>query len=372
MKASELFGGGGVEIGGIASLPSTTPNLVTMNGRSYLRTGVLALQAAYPAVPTPAIVTFSTATPVTRSVAVMPLAYAAGVFVGIAGNLFQSSPDGVAWTSRGDATAGATRNAPTIIIWCSVLALFIAIGYHGMWTSPNGTAWTVSAANADAINQTFAATDGTVTISGGASTTGRKTINGTAWATAVGWNTAPNSIAFGAGLFVVSTTSGIWSSPDGVAWTQRFATNTGPVAFGGGVFVTAPQAGGTSYRSIDGITWTASVNNQLSTLLNHPYISYANGIFVAVYPSNAVIATSVDGNNWRNVTLAVALGTPSGGVPCVYGNGTYQFSMTTTATSYAATAAYIDNFIASCPATYVAAGVAQLASSPVLNYLRIA
>ncbi|MFZ6747419.1 hypothetical protein [Undibacterium sp. Ren11W] len=372
MKASELFGSGGVEIGGIASFPSTTPNLVTINGRSYLRTGVLALQAAYPVVPTAAIVTFSTATPVTRSAAVIPLAYAAGVFVGLAGNVFQSSPDGIAWTSRGDATNGSTWNAPNVIIWCSVLAVFIAIGYHGMWTSPNGTAWTVRAANADTINPTYAATDGTITISGGASTIGRKTINGTSWAAAVGWNTAPNSIAFGAGLFVVSTTSGIWSSTDGVAWLQRLATNAGPVAFGGGVFVTAPQAGGTSFRSADGITWTASVNNQFSTLLNHVYISYANGIFVAAYPSNAVIATSVDGNNWRNVTLSVVMGSPSNSLPCVYGNGTYQFAMSTTATSYAAIASYIDNFIASCPATYVATGIALIASSPVLNYLRIA
>ncbi len=372
MRASVIFGSGGVEVGGIASFPATTPNLITVNGRSYLRTGVLALQAAYPTFPLLAIVTFGTATPVTRSVAVVPLEFAMGVFVGTSGNLFYSSPDGINWTARGSANNGGPWNAPTVIIWCATLALFVAIGYHGMWSSPDGINWTVRAANADSLNQSFAATDGSVTISGGASVYGRKTINGTTWATAVTFPGAPNSITYGAGLFVISTTSGVYSSPDGVTWTQRFAINVGAVAFGGGVFASVPLANGLSYRSTDGINWVASANNGLSTLLNHSYISYANGIFVAASASSAVIATSVDGNNWRNVTLTVAMGTASGGHPCMYGNGTYQFAMSTAATSYAATAPYIDNFIASCPATYVAAGVAALATSPVLNYLRIA
>lgn len=281
----------GTEVGGVAPFPYNTPNLFVQNNRTWLKTGVVVLASAYPNFPTsifPAIATFGVATTITKSVGVKILGFGAGLFVGIYSSTFYSSPDGIAWTARGDATNGATWNAPVCMVWTGTI--FIAGGYHGMWTSPDGITWTIRTVSSNASGGAASmATNGAITLFQFGSTTTRRSINNTTWAD-VAAPAIMTGLAFGAGLFVMTSASGIYSSPDGTAgsWTLRNASSVSGVAFGNGVFV----AGNGAYRSTDGITWTAVA---APLVANGANINFLNNIFVCTANGSAAMQTSIDG-----------------------------------------------------------------------------
>lgn len=359
----------GTEVGGLAPFPYNAPNSFTQNNRTWLKTGVVVLASAYPNFPVaifPAITTFGTSTPITKSIANITIqAFGNGLFVGNDGTNFYSSPDGITWTNRGNATNTSTWNSPVYTVWTGTT--FIAGGFHGMWTSPDGITWTTRTVSTNMTGGSSSmATNGTTTLFQYGSTNTRKSINNTTWADV----TAPalmTGLAYGAGLFVMTSASGIYSSPDGATgnWTLRNVSTVGGVAFGNGVFVTSQG----SLRSTDGITWTV-VSPPIVT--NGSNIQFLNNIFVCTANSSAAIQTSTDGLNWRNIAaFAGNLATVSHGAIAYYGNSIYLFNGSTglSAYTYASTAAYIDNFTLSAPAFTPALGT--LNNSPAFNYTRI-
>lgn len=150
------------------------------------------------------------------------------------------------------------------------------------------------------------------------------------------------SVAFGAGLFVAhqDSSSGIWTSEDGVTWTNRTqpaSFTSRRVAFGNGIFVvTNSQTLGGSLQvmtSANGIDWSLGGGTPGA----HPLV-FAGSYFFAipVTPLAAVsIRRSSDGLSWTNLpvtSLSVATTGPPGGLPfratrawssIAYGNGVY-------------------------------------------------
>ncbi len=111
------------------------------------------------------------------------------------------------------------------------------------------------------------------------------------------------SAAFGAGLFVVSTSysgsaSGrakIFTSPDGEVWTERYtstSTALNTLAFGNGTF--ALYLGASILRSANGITWTTHPAPSTGS-----FISFANGQFFIVSSNFSDLHTSTDALSWE-------------------------------------------------------------------------
>ena len=109
-------------------------------------------------------------------------------------------------------------------------------------------------------------------------------------------------IAFGGGLFVVSTTysaspSGgakIFTSPDGEIWTERYSTNAfalNSLAFGNGTF--AIFTGNAVVRSTDGITWTTQTAPATGS-----FVRFVNGQFLLASSGTGDLHVSTDALTW--------------------------------------------------------------------------
>ena len=130
-------------------------------------------------------------------------------------------------------------------------------------------------------------------------------------------------VAHGNGLYAAISSTGLWTSPDGVTWTSAFVvTNlTGPTAtpltaitFGGGRFVALGE--GFSIASSDGVFWATHATGTNATM---NAVTFGQGRFVAV-GSYGTVLTSTDGASWipaRGGTNEV----PLYGVS--YGNGRF-------------------------------------------------
>jgi hypothetical protein len=110
------------------------------------------------------------------------------------------------------------------------------------------------------------------------------------------------SVAFGAGLFVVVGTGGVITSPDGITWTARTAPGSlTRIAFGAGRFVVV-STGSSAITSTDGITWTA-LAVLLPAATSDATLFYGDDDGVWVYfPDNGYndCYASLDGLTWEN------------------------------------------------------------------------
>jgi hypothetical protein len=240
------------------------------------------------------------------------VAYGADLFVAVGNNVVMTSPDGITWT---------TRTAPTEI-WRAVtyslaLNLFVAAGGSGssvIMTSPDGITWTSRTVPAVSTLQgvmwndrlgLFVAGGSTdvVTSPDGITWTQRTTAQSTGaggdngsivmlmhpdgdiisysadaitWLTTdVGANTNCLGATFGAGLFVLTFSSGaanrVWTSPDAITWTGRTAPaqSWSEVVYSPVlelfVAVATTGTGNRVMTSPDGITWTSRTTPEDNT-----------------------------------------------------------------------------------------------------------
>jgi hypothetical protein len=261
--------------------------------------------------------------PLPQGASILDIAFGNGLFVGVAGAMIVTSPDGTNWISRPLSDGARLRGIDF------ANGLFVAVG-NVLMTSSDGTNWAI---------QTISRT-----------------------------NTL-NEVAFGAGTFVVVGTGGtILTSSDGLAWTDR-STAVSPslyltgITFGNGLFVgcanTSPSFSVITSR--DGISWSAAPGKAW-----YPQcVAYGNGTFVV---GGSVSATSRTGGGWTELNTSFRglcfangefIGVDDGGVIRKSTNGTQWVNVT----SYSA-ANYRDLYSVSFGnGTYIVGGVAGLLRS---------
>jgi hypothetical protein len=108
------------------------------------------------------------------------------------------------------------------------------------------------------------------------------------------------AIAYGNGIYVRGSTTGLESSTDLITWTLR-AT---PCASGASIFVYylnslffAADSNGILLTSSDAITWTAKTTGLIGIFT----VSYGNGLYIAA-GSNGALVTSTDATTWTTRT----------------------------------------------------------------------
>ena len=193
------------------------------------------------------------------AVNVQGMAFGAGRFVAVSANgSIISSEDGKVWQERFFVSSISWR----ALIWAG--GYFVVMPYSG----------STFARSVDGINWTTHA----LPISG-------------FW----------NSIAFGAGVYVVnSSTNVILTSTDSIVWVQRTANIGGALlSFGNGTFVAIPTNSTSVGTSPDGINWTWRTN----AISSRPWkaIVFGAGVFVAVSDyagTGNPFAWSADGITW--------------------------------------------------------------------------
>lgn len=107
----------------------------------------------------------------------------------------------------------------------------------------------------------------------------------------------PTSIEYKQGIFVASSTYGLYYSYDGVNWLRTITNHINRVKFLNGRFL-AVGASGKSYYSFDGINWTVmTISNAIpSDIATATYLDVA-------YGNNSYIMTSPIDNSTTNNTL---------------------------------------------------------------------
>jgi hypothetical protein len=228
-----------------------------------------------------------------------------GIFVAVSnsgtGDRVMTSPDGITWTTRVNATDDS---------WVDVTygnGLFVAVSNSSnsnVMTSPDGITWTL---RTGAGNNWRA-----VTYGGGLFVAVKNTSDNQIMTSSDGFSWSivdPGAygnplldVVYGEGLFVATGSDGtgdlVLTSPDGVTWTPRVSAEDNQwhgVAYGGGQFVAvAPSGTNRVMTSPNGINWTAR------SVASYAYygITYGNGTFVAVSIASGKIITSSDGITW--------------------------------------------------------------------------
>ena len=139
------------------------------------------------------------------------------------------------------------------------------------------------------------------------------TNNGAGWTqiSIPGWfNNGLSAIKFlnGQGIALTaagsSTTTQIYTSPDGNTWTARTSVNTSlvlDVAYGAGLYVVV-GAGGTIQTSPDGITWTQRTSGATGTIYAVEFDSTL-GTFIALQTGSANVLKSTNGTTWTTVSV---------------------------------------------------------------------
>lgn len=242
--------------------------------------------------------------------------YAEGKFIILAGTTTYYSTNGLAWTQAAQPagfqttlTGDVSRNKR---IYHDGTTFWLCDGVGSIMSSADGTSWAAVLATSS-VSTAASRTDSALTVvnnkvfylpSGGgiqvADASGsvfRRTLNVTAEMTGV---------AYGSGLFVVTSGAGvIYSSPDAITWTSRL---TGGPAFNGGVasngtmFVASSGSVATAGRySSDGITWSSTTTTNSS----HParFVGFANGFWAAMTPNTSSYQTSSDGISWTGRSM---------------------------------------------------------------------
>ena len=225
-----------------------------------------------------------------------------------------TSPDGVTWTKNGQAAMFAGSSTPsmafsqynsddrTVNIF-STSPVFGSFGY--MFDVTNAVSIGDATVVGNSIRSTGYATNGSVFLfSGGNGSTNflwrsATTKGGQLAVQAYGASNNSQSVAFGAGLFVVGDAGGsnLWTSPDGLTWTARGAAGRF-VVFLNGLFLS--WEGASLWTSTNGTSWTSRTVTGIGS--NAIYqIVFGNGLYVLI-GNTGFIATSPDGTTWTSRT----------------------------------------------------------------------
>ncbi len=227
------------------------------------------------------------------------LAYGNGTYVmasGGEGSLW-SSTDGISWTQRFSSPNGLTGLA-------FAAGQFTVVGNSGtILTSSDGLAWTQRILFTT-TGLTGIVHDGTRWLAGTTGSTVVTSTDGLNWSffTSTGGGSS-NGVAFGAGLFVSASASGVirTSADGGLTWIARTAnagTNTlNDVSFVNSQFIAVGNSG-TLVTSPDGLTWTARTSGTTSTLYS---VTFGAGKYVV--GGNGVGVTSLDGITWTSASV---------------------------------------------------------------------
>jgi hypothetical protein len=213
-----------------------------------------------------------------------------------------TSHDSIDWFGR-------AADIPDILLWSVTFGngAFLTAGSNTILTSLDGVTWTGQAIETD--DYLIAATYGNGTyVAVGTRGTIFTSTNGTTWSDRSLENNTGDfySICFGNNLFVALAVrateelqSAIFTSSDAISWT---ATKSTPMAlwyvtFGNGLFVAVGDSG-MIITSTDGVRWTRQSTGTTAQLMS---ATWGNGSFVTVGYEGTIL-TSPDGYNWNDRT----------------------------------------------------------------------
>lgn len=212
------------------------------------------------------------------------VAYSGSVLVLLSsGFLYSSSALTGTWTNRVNLTSGAF----TCVIWAG--SRFVAIGTDGtngiVYTSTNGTSWTLSATLTASVSLIDVTYDGTTYVVVGVTTSGNYYVatstDAVSWTsrTLSGYTSSqyPTWVVWTGSYFVVPDyVNGVWRSTTGSSWTYvsgSYALDYGvsPAVNGSNIYVPAsyssPDVYGVVYVSTDsGATWASTTTGSSTTM----------------------------------------------------------------------------------------------------------
>ncbi len=220
---------------------------------------------------------------------------ATGQFGTIVGSL-----DSINWFGR-------AADIPDILLWSVTFGngVFLTAGSNTILTSPDGVTWIGQTMETD--DYLIAATYGKGTyVAVGTRGTIFTSTNGTTWSDRSLENNTGDfySICFGNNLFVAlairameEQQSAVFTSSDAISWTETKST---PIAlwyvtFGNGLFVAVGDSG-MIVTSTDGVRWTRQSTGTTAQLMS---ATWGNGCFVTVGDEGKIL-TSPDGYNWTD------------------------------------------------------------------------
>ena len=251
------------------------------------------------------------------------------LFVAVGYNTILTSPDGVAWTRRTITSSGWLRHVTwggsqfviyeypgniltsadgiswskytdvvsnlSSIVWDG--GRFVATGFDGVITSPDGVTWTDTGATSSVGSLIW---DGSRYVGIGQAGLISSSTDALNWTTQVS-NTTERlaAIAWNGSQYVAGGSSGtILSSPDVVNWTQRMplasvtTESLNDIVWNGSQFVVVGRTG-TILTSPDGDTWTSQDSGVTSLSLES--INWNGSQYMVV---GSDFLTSPDGVNW--------------------------------------------------------------------------
>jgi len=227
------------------------------------------------------------------------------LFVAVGFNVIITSPDGISWTSRTVPQANDWMN----VCWSPELSLFVAVsnGAYRVMTSTNGIDWVEKTAiAADWFGICWSPELGIFVAVAENGSDVMTSINGSDWAPkpaiAGGWRNvcwSPELRLFVA-VGISGTTFRVMTSPDGISWTGR----TSPLrAWWGicwspelGLFVVVADSGSNVMTSSNGSDWTlrTAITGRWFQVCWSPQLR----LFVAAGYQNSNVMTSPNGIDW--------------------------------------------------------------------------
>lgn len=302
--------GGAVPIGSTVYFAEGVPADVTINGARYLLSGTVETNTANF---NTSIFTANLLQPTVGSLSsvfgtdnVAGLTYNGTVFVAVS-NLGKvaTSSDGVTWTLRSVPTQA---NFTTGVFAAFVNGLFFVGGSGNstsrLYSSPDGITWTerTLAFGASNVAVTGIAYSGTRYVAVAALGYRSYSDNLTAWTAAGQAPSDARGVAFGSGTFVhtVASTAEVFTSTDGITWTSRTLPGIcgDSIAFGAGRFVIVGAAGA-MYQSTNGISWTAITSGTTSGLGR---VVFGGGAFFVSSNASSFFSRSLDGITFESLT----------------------------------------------------------------------
>lgn len=234
---------------------------------------------------------------------------AAGAGQSFATDAICTSPDGRAWTGRGNPfIGGGTADAA----WSPSLGIFVVAGTDGIAWSADGITWTFVAVDSGSMNAVeWSEAQGQFVLVG--STFDGQTVftspDGLVW-------TPQGSLGPGTGiayspaldLWTLAVVSGIYTSPDAVTWTaQTTPLDGGNIASvkwlpNNAVFIACGFGGPfTTIASPDGVTWTALATPADGIAQTYMALEGSGTIIILAAsgsPTNCLFSSTDGGATW--------------------------------------------------------------------------